>query len=123
MRPSGQENRVDLNIILTSLYETEFRLFDHLNNLSSPTSNPLAIVKMHDSELPDDTIRWNLLMDEYVDNDIYTYFHITFNEFIDYPRHIRKQMRDYINKRKSSKEEEKNKIEKEIKKELDVENI
>lgn len=75
-------NSVDSQMVMRDLYETEFRLFDHL---APHPKKPLASVAMHPQEDVNSGSSLEQVCTLYVKHRIYDSFHIDLFQFMDLP--------------------------------------
>jgi hypothetical protein len=94
-------SNIDAQVLMREIYDTVYRVHDHVRQ-----SSALALVAMHSCEQLEDDYLLRKLLTDYIDYQIYEYFHLALNEYIDMPSYYRKQ----LHKITSSRIEEKQKM-------------
>jgi len=75
-------NSIDAQIAMIEAYDIAYSIFDHNSRTSQ---NPFAVIGMHYKEDVSKMNRYNRRMEEYVDNQIWLLFRLSFLDWIDQP--------------------------------------
>lgn len=105
-------NYVDIKTVLTDLYETEFSIFDHINN----KSRPLASVAMLDcKDFTTDSLLEDIVT-KYINSGVLSLLGIPLLEFLELPSDIVDRLFDLCNVKTAEKAKLASEVEKSLKK-------
>lgn len=83
MLANNKISLIEAKKLLTRIYETKFRIYDHFN----PGKSPFADVLAHDFTDAVYTGLYSERAEQFAENKIYEIFGMSFDEFLNKPRH------------------------------------